>query len=249
MTTKIKTIVLLLIVVLSGCAAVPTSLETLKVEHINTPRPTVIIASGCDGNKNQSYTNWMKLVSSWGYNGVMMDSFETRNYPFGVCTKPSTVHPSVRVFDIEELANYIKQQSWHKGKIAVVGFSHGGSTIMNIANNSEIKNIDAGVAYYPSCNVKVWFGKRYDFIGRPYSNPKIPVQIHFGEKDTWTPFKECTGIDQYEHYTYKNATHAFDMQLPNRTAYGYYMEYNSEADRISKIRTKEFLDKNLVANK
>jgi hypothetical protein len=35
------------------------------------------------------------------------------------------------------------------------------------------------------------------------------------------------------------------MQFPSRVAYGYYMEYNSEADRLSRNRTKEFLDKHL----
>jgi dienelactone hydrolase len=244
----VKAVVVLLLTV-SGYASASNIFETLKVEHTDTARPTVIIAHGCDGNRNPSYSNWMKLVSTWGYNGVMVDSFVPRDYPVGVCHRPSTVHPSVRAFDIKELAEYIKQQPWHTGKIAMIGFSHGGSTAMNIANNDDARNIDAAVAYYPSCYDKVWFGKRYDFIGRPYSDPKIPVQIHFGEQDTWTPFKQCSNIDQYEYYKYKYATHAFDMPWPGRTAYGHYMEYNQDADQTSKIRTKEFLDKNLVVNK
>ncbi len=240
-----KQFLLSLLITAAGYASASDVIKTLKVRHTDTPRPTVIIAHGCDGNTNGSYSSWMELVSSWGYNGVMVDSFETRGYPFGICNRPGTISPSTRSIDVSNLAEYIRQQPYHSGKIAVIGFSHGGSTVMNIANNSTINNIDAAVAFYPSCYDKVWFGKRYDFIGLPYSNPKIPVQIHFGERDTWTPPKECTNIDQYEHYTYKNATHAFDMQLPSRTAYGYYMEYNSEADQISKVRTKQFLDKNL----
>jgi len=220
--------------------------KTLILEKQSTPSPTVIVAHGCDGTKNLSYINWMKMLSSWGYNSVMVDSFSIRDYPTGVCHSPRKVTPEVRSQDIKELADFVKQQEWHKGKIAVIGFSHGGSTVMNIANNSNINNIDIAVAYYPSCYDKIWFGKRYDFIGIPYSNPLIPVQIHFAEDDSWTPPKECKDINKYEHFFYKNATHAFDMPFPDRTAYGHYMSYNKEADQISKERTKVFLKKYLT---
>ncbi len=218
--------------------------KTVTLEKQNIPSPTVIVAHGCDGTDNASYKNWIAEVSSWGYNAIMVDSFKSRGY-HNICSRPSTITPGQRSQDINVLANYIKAQSWHTGKIGVIGFSHGGSTVMNLANNDSVNGIDAAVAYYPSCYDKVFFGKRHDFIGIPYADPKIPVQIHFAEKDTWTPPKQCVDIKNYEAHTYKNSTHAFDMNLPTRTAYGHYMEYNHSADILSRQRTKEFLDRNL----
>ena len=209
-----------------------------EIKH--TPRPTVIIAHGCDGTQNHSYKEWLVQVSRWGYNGVMVDSFLPRGFTNLCNNRSSAVNPELRSYDIGKLVDYIKQQPWHTGKIAVIGFSHGGSTVLNLANNDRVGGVDAAVAYYPSC-----WSKRYNFIGRDWTKPQFPVQIHFGDKDTWTPPEWCTNIEKYDLHMYKNATHAFDMQFPSRVAYGYYMEYNSEADRLSRNRTKEFLDKHL----
>jgi dienelactone hydrolase len=222
---------------------IPIEEKYIFKEVKNTPRPTVIIAHGCDGTQNQSYKEWLVQVSQWGYNGVMIDSFLPRSFS-NLCHRGYAVNPELRAYDIGKLVDYIKKQTWHTGKIAVIGFSHGGSTVLNLANNDRVSGVDAAVAYYPSC-----YNKYFNFIGRDWSRPQFPVQIHFGDKDTWTPPELCTNIEKYESHMYKNATHAFDMNFPSRVAYGYYMEYNSEADRLSRKRTKEFLDKNLVANK
>jgi dienelactone hydrolase len=250
-----KTVLLVCLLVLSGCGSTKpfypdnntkfyTSGLVIEEQPIlkvvkSAPRPTVIIAHGCDGTSNKSYQDWLLEVSNWGYNGIMIDSFQPRGFP-NVCYPGPHVPPEIRSYDIKNIVDYVKKQSWHNGKIALIGFSHGGSTVLNFANNDRVSGIVAAVAYYPSCRTS-----RFNFIGRNWESPLIPVQVHFGSKDTWTPPEECGDMKNYETYTYKGATHAFDMNFPTRTAYGYYMEYNPSADRLSRVRTKEFLDKHL----
>ena len=127
-----------------------------------------------------------------------------------------------------------KNQSWHKGGVAVIGFSHGGSTALNIANNKNIKNINAVISYYPSCNL--------NFVGSSIHNPKIPAQVHLAGKDDWTPSSECGLMEKYDVYHYLNATHAFDVRGQKRkNKYGYFLEYDEEATNFSKKRIEEFL--------
>ena len=203
----------------------------------NSPKPTVIIAHGCDGNENPSYTDWAREINSWGYNTVVSDSFRFRGHSTGtICVSPRAVMPETRSQDLAKLAEYIKEQPWHKGGIAVIGFSHGGSTVLHIANRDQ-KSIDAVVAYYPSCITS--------FTGVYNYQSKIPTQIHLAENDDWTPVSQCSYIPESEKFLYKGATHAFDMQQPDRVYLGHVMKYNKTADTLAKKRTKEFLSTTL----
>lgn len=221
---------------------VPIKEEYLYKRTSKSPRPTVIVVHGCDGIRSPSYKEWVDLLSSWGYNGIMLDSFSARGYfNLEVCSRGNLVTTEMRSTDLEKLTRYIKEQPWHKGKIGAVGFSHGGSTIMNFATNGRVSGIDAGVAYYPTC-----YNKSFNLIATDWRNPKFPIQMHFGEKDDWALPAWCENIEKYENYYYKNATHAFDMNLPPRTVVGHFLTYNSSADRLSRKRTKEFFEKHLL---
>ena len=228
----------LILSLLFGCSSVqPVDKPAFVKEfHTNTPRPTVIIVHGCDGVDNISYTNWAKEINSWGYNTIVSDSFKVRGVNTGVCGNPIYVMPKERTEDLIKLATYIRTQSWHEGKIAVIGFSHGGSTVLNLANTNQ-NVIDIAIAYYPSCHK--WFA------GLENYHPTIPVQVHLAERDDWTPISECEFLPSKDKYLYKNATHAFDMQYPDRTYNGHHLSYNKQADILSKERTKEFLSNQL----
>lgn len=221
---------------------VPIEGQYLYQNVSSSPRPTVIVAHGCDGAGNRSYREWVDLLSSWGYNGIMIDSFSPRGFlKMELCSRAALVPTEMRANDTLKLVSYIRKQPWHKGKIGIIGFSLGGSTAINFASNDRMTGIDAAVAYYPNC-----YNKSFNLIGKDWSNPKIPVQVHFGEKDKWTPPEWCDNFEKYEKYYYKNATHAFDMNMSARTFLGQFMAYDSTADRKSRSRTKEFFDKHLL---
>lgn len=233
----------LLLIILPGCATYLSGIEVqadslIVFKRSDESKSTVIIAHGCDGlSRNPAYPQWGKLIAAWGYNAVMIDSFAPRGYAAGVCTRGYLVPPETRAHDMLKVASYVARQPWHKGKIAVIGFSHGGSTVLNLASNPERKGIDAAIAYYPGCSGQ--------FVGRSYANPPIPVQLHLGGKDDWTPPSQCQNLAGYESYLYLDATHAFDMNLRDRVVYGYTLRYDKAADELSKARVKAFLEKYL----
>ncbi len=230
---------------LQGCISTgPLKFENdsnfaLKVTH-NEPRATVFVAHGCDGVIfGSQYYQWANEIHKMGFNAIIIDSFRQRGFK-EVCGKGMLVPPSLRAQDYEEAARWVKSQSWHRGGIAVIGFSHGGSTALNIANNSKVRSVDAVIAYYPSCPTQ--------FVGETISNPRIPAQLHLGGKDTWTPPNLCGDTKNYETFMYPNATHAFDVPRPARTYLGYFMQSDPEATQLSKQRVKKFLDENISRN-
>ena len=200
------------------------------------PSPTVIILHGCDGAQPH-YQNWGRIVNSWGYNAIFPDSFGSRNV-YNVCQHPGGVNVKQRNEDIAAVAEWINQQKWHKGKIGIIGFSHGGWSILEASNFPINNKISAMVAYYPWCE-------------RMYDKPKIPVQIHIGLTDDWTPAARCANLsDEYDFHTYENTTHSFDIDAPPRKRGGfaeveYYLEHNPKAFKLSEQRSKEFFRKHI----
>lgn len=200
------------------------------------PSPTIIVLHGCDGAKPH-YENWLRIINSWGYNAILPDSFGSRNV-YNVCQHPGGVNVKQRSEDIAAIAEWINQQTWHKGKIGVIGFSHGGWSILQASNFPINDKISAMIAYYPWCE-------------RMYNNPKIPVQIHIGLNDDWTPAARCVNLDDaYDFHTYENSTHGFDIDAPPRQHPGYfgskfYLEHNPESFKLSTQRSKEFFKKHI----
>lgn len=234
---------LVIVCTMTGCSSLELKSSGVEVEKelkylttqtgsSNWPRPTIIIAHGCSGSKVAGYQDWVYNLGNWGYNAIMLDSFLSRG--FRSCENRSAPYLSqnVRANDVSNLVKWINKQPWHSGKIGLIGFSHGGGTAINVANNLEVEGISAAVAYYPYC----------DYIGVNTDNPKIPVLILFGKKDTTTPISRCRLNDKYEKIIYPNAYHSFDTYKVDGMYYGHWHAYDSEANRDSRIRTKVFMD-------
>lgn len=217
-----------------------------KIYVAGQTAPTVIIGHGCGGFSEHEH-EWAKQIQSWGFNAVVMDSFKPRGAYSGTCNK-TVVMSGERVQDVYEIADVISKQPFHAGKIGYVGFSHGGSLALHLANDERNKTIAASVAYYPNCNkwqkaIKSLLGDR-----RSFDNPKIPAVMMLAEKDDWTPIKLCLESVKDGNYLvniYKNATHGFDMNQPRRQVHGWTLWYDQEADIDSRSKTKEFFDKQL----
>lgn len=220
------------------------------------PRPTVILAHGCDGlQNNPNYKRWAEYVDSIGYNVVMYDSYVAMGYSSGnVCelmpgNDQATAlwwdkHKSIRPRESNSIAKWVKKQSWHKGKVALLGFSAGGNTAMHYSNkeNQDGDDISSVIAFYPACHDST-MGYKTFFKGWIL---KVPTQVHIGTAEDWS-LGDCSNIKNIEMIKYKNATHAFDMDFgrPYIKTAGHIMRYDKEAHEKSKQKVKEFLQANL----
>lgn len=220
------------------------------------PRPTVILAHGCDGlQNNPNYKRWAEYIDSIGYNVVMYDSYVAMGYPSGnVCElMPGgrvaelwwAEHQDIRPRESNNIAKWIKEQSWHKGKIALLGFSAGGNTAMHYANkeNQDGDDISAVIAFYPACHDST-MGYKTFFKGWVL---KVPTQVHIGTAEDWSVAEDCSNIKNIDITKYKGATHAFDMDFgkPYIKTAGHVMRYDKAAHELSKIKVKEFLQANI----
>lgn len=257
-----------LIVMLSGCVTTGEKITTTelhnkkkielspKVHRLNKDKlvksPTVILLHGCAGPDNANLQPWIASLNSWGYNAVVINSLSPRGAS-QICDRPfSIVTTEQRAIDAYDTAKWIIEQEWASDRVGIVGFSHGGgAVIQSVATRTIERNfagkqiILAGVAYYPICQTDLNWDK-----------PAIPLQLHIGDADTWTPANMCKDLarnwkisDQY--YEYPSATHGFDMvgynttSLPDANRVSHKLIYNKEHTDLSRQRTKAFLDKYL----
>ena len=180
------------------------------------PFPAVVLAHGCNGNRNVE-SAWGPALRSWGYATFVIDSFRARGIE-EVCTNRRTLLPLQRVPDaygaLRLLAAHPKIDP---ARIALMGFSHGGALTM-LAATAWAKEtfalagqpaFRAFFSFYPNCNT--------DFPER--KQVSAPLRIHTGEADDWTPAKPCAELaaslkasgQDVAINVYPGAHHAFDQ--------------------------------------
>ena len=196
------------------------------------PAPTIIYGHGCGGLWPHD-TVTAKLLRSWGYNVLLINSFKNRNVEQN-CEKQMFVTRQQRVLDAVSVSNWVKQQKWHQGKIGYFGVSQGGESALAVASWDSADTFSAVVALYPAC--------------RPGYNPNVPIQIHIGSDDDWTPARNCDRyrqVNNFDIHEYPNTFHGFERQGPTIYPYGHKIEYNAESTRNSMQKTRAFFDKHL----
>jgi dienelactone hydrolase len=210
------------------------------------PFPAIILAHTCGGVSPHTDV-WGKLLMSWGYLVLAPDSFGPRGVK-AVCTTPTAVTPNMRIADIAGALDYLATRpDVVKGRIGIIGHSHGGSTTIRSAQKLfglAQRGLAAGVAYYPGCNPS--FDTGID----------VPVLILAGDKDDWTPDERCRTLQSglarpelVEAVYYPNAYHSFDSRLPDRTVAGaattHHLAYDPAAAPDAEARTRAFFAKYL----
>lgn len=233
---------------LNGCAQGPVQDEkfTIKTQLQSKPASTIIIVHGSGGVTTHEEA-WALKIKSQGYNTIILDSYSMR----GISSHPGKVRNDFgaddRAREIIKLAKWISLQSWHKGKIGLIGFSQGGSAILALSSKSrmeimqkisldEIKKIDFAILYYPGCT-----------IAPPDREPVFPIQIHFGEQDDlaqpWRCYPNSLIHKNYEIFFYENARHTFDWERSDIHINGHHFSHSRSASDASRARTNEFIKK------
>jgi dienelactone hydrolase len=198
--------------------------------------PTVIALHGCDGMYSTLASRQGKLSArhqamadllvAEGYAVLFPDSFNPRGRR-EVCTVPAakqTIMQANRRLDALGALEYLRTRSdVAKQRIALLGWSHGGSAVlatMNarapevIAYRAHLVDGDSffvtAIAFYPGC-----YGALRDRAGFA---PAAPLSIFIGEADDWTSVKPCVALgsrmaaqgEALDVRTYPDTYHGFD---------------------------------------
>lgn len=217
------------------------------------PFPAVIVLHGCGGH-DYNHQAWAERFLSWGYVAVVVDSFGSRGHG-SLCKRTDLVTPADRITDIIGTAEYLAKQPYvDKDRIGLIGFSHGGWTIMKaIQENQYLSSygVKAAVAFYPYCNPKT------------DTKIAIPLLVLMGADDTWTPADLCRQLQASEALKtaaptdmvfYPNTYHSFDrpervVEVEGWSVGGGLKKHRTGGNPVSAEdaikRTREFFDKRL----
>jgi dienelactone hydrolase len=208
------------------------------------PFPAVVHLHGCGGLTAQRRAHDAAQFTDWGYVILEVDSFATR----GIKDACAAQALPARQADAMGALSYLAKLPFVDAKrIAVIGYSQGGSTALEIASRQPVDIFDvppepkfkAAVAYYPWCSAA---GDRL----------AIPTLILIGGLDDWTPAASCDRLLQrfdasgasLKITVFPEAYHSFD----NTTAsvygvryYGHWLRYNPDDSARAAAEARDFL--------
>ena len=227
----------------------------LRQTNAASPAPAVVLLHSCNGNWRRLDERWGRLVSSWGYVTLTVDSFGPR----GLKDTCGSNAPVPLAFDAYRALSYLAlQPSVDPARVAALGFSQGGWLAMSSVERGPIERIAknkfrAAIAFYPPC------------LGFK-DNMTVPTLVLTGELDDWTRASECRnmveGRDDYgisrhkgdgvpiKLIVYPGAHHAFDAARPTPTTFmGHHLEFNQTATDRSIAAVRDFLDATIGDNR
>lgn len=210
------------------------------------PFPAVIVLHGCDG-VGPHYRTWARRLQAWGYAALVVDSFGTRGVR-EVCGNGRRVDPSARAADAFRAAAWLRRQPDVKaGKIGIIGFSHGGWSVLKAVLADAVAASDspafaAAVAYYPGCEA-------------PSASLATDTLILIGNADDWTPPGRCERwverINRNGHALalriFPGALHGFDTTAPVHAYAGHQVGGDPQAAPVAEAEVQRFLAARLGA--
>lgn len=205
--------------------------EYSKADSAKPKRGTVLAFHGCGGlyaaagdrkgQLNARHQAMVDLLVEQGYNVVFPDSLTPRGES-SICVQAigsrNITQKERRADGLAALA-WVAHQPWaDAGRIAALGWSHGGSAVLAVTdvNQKDVKNqqlksqlnFKTAVAFYPGCAES----RKNDY------RPNAPLTLFLGADDDWTPPIPCMEMAkqlQAEKYAvglnvYEGAVHDFD---------------------------------------
>jgi dienelactone hydrolase len=241
-----------------------TSLQAHVFQPAQPVRGAVVALHGCgglyatagprQGELSARHRAYAEMLTGEGYAVVFPDSLAPRGET-QICTQR---YGSRRVTQAERRADalaalaWVAAQPWARpDRIALLGWSHGGSAVL-AATDASRRDVRAeqvrpvlAIAFYPGCGAPLKSGYK----------PATPLVMLLGEKDDWTPPGPCIELGQAvgaQVHVYADSHHGFDSPLgqvrllkevPNgaNPGQGVHSGRNAEAARQSGERVRELL--------
>jgi dienelactone hydrolase len=235
----------------------PTIINALLFKPTNSDLrrlPAVVALHGCGGMYSSSESRreelslrhqaMANLLVAEGYAVLFPDSFRSRGFE-EICTvdnKIRSVTPQLRRQDAQGALAWLQRRSdIQPERIAILGWSHGGSSVLATLNSkqpdvSDWRNLypttayfRAGVAFYPGCNESMNVVGGYSLAA--------PLTLFIGANDDWTAPEPCINLAAQLVAAGENATitvypdsyHGFDgpasqprrrLNVPNGASHG-----------------------------
>jgi dienelactone hydrolase len=207
------------------------------------PFPGVLLLHGCDGFNGFGAVAADRLAAH-GYIAVALDSLGVQA-PFAGCTdEDGSLNEAA---DARATLAWMRAQPYVAGdRLAVMGFSMGGSAVLDLIDAPQAvapapPGLRAAIAFYPLCD-------GHD------GKVTVPLRIFDGDADEITPAAPCAAMVKagkaagkpLDITTYPGATHAFQVPGPDdRTFFGQPIRFDAAAAADSAAQVAAFLAESL----
>lgn len=175
------------------------------------PRPAVVALHGCGGlfarygGLSSRHLDWGLRLRAAGFVVLFPDSFGSRGFGSLCRVRPRPVRQRQRVTDAFAAHAWLAARpNVDPARIALLGWSNGGGTVLRAAVADVQRRYRFGIAFYPGCRA---------LLRNPERRPAVPVHILIGGADDWTPPAPCIALSDSwgtAINVYPDAFHSFD---------------------------------------
>jgi dienelactone hydrolase len=174
------------------------------------PHPSIVMLHGCAGRDSPRggvaarEADWAQRFVAAGYAVLLPESFRSRDAASQCTVRDRRILPwQERRADAEGAQHFLAAQPWaDRARIALLGWSHGGSTVLAAF---DLPGYAAFVAFYPGCSRS---------LRAQGPLPSVPALILIGHADDWTPAEPCRRLSGFgsriAYQEYAGAYHGFD---------------------------------------
>lgn len=200
------------------------------------PHPVVVMLHGCAGRDSprgglaSREADWAARLVAAGYAVLLPDSFTSRGEASQCTVRERRILPwQERRADAAGAHAYVAAQPWaDRARVALAGWSHGGSTVLA---SFDLPGYAAFMAFYPGCSRS---------LRAQGPLPSVPALLLIGHADDWTPAEPCRRLSGFSgritYREYPGAYHNFDApDAPVRLRTG--LAFSARGDGTAHIGT------------